>query len=640
MREYRVDIDGLRGIAVLLVILYHAGFDLVSGGFIGVDVFFVISGYLITDIIVREVRDGTFMFRRFYERRFRRLLPALTVVIAVTAIFSWLYLGAEAFKDFAQSVVATTFFSSNILFWSESGYFDTASSSKPLLHTWSLAVEEQFYLLFPLVVFLALRAGKKQLVVVLALIGMASYGLCLWGSTEFPVAAFYLLHTRAWEFVVGALGALLARPLGGRFAPALAGLGLVAVVGSGFLLTSDTAWPGPFTALPVIGALLLILNAPSSRIVGRILRWRGLVWVGLVSYSAYLWHHPMFVFAEIVAGGELSTALSIVLVLLTLGLSYLSWKFVEQPFRSRTRVPSRRALAVGIPAVAVLALAGVLGHLFNGFPKEMEQTVVEPPPVTDQDIYVVGDSHARHLVYGLRSLTTGEVINYSDAGCLPFRDVDRWDSRSAPGECLEVTNASLDSLLSEDPNGIVLLSTMGPTYLDGTVFGDGDVARLRGQQFAWAQDPSVDDPTEIFELGMRQTFEELSTLTNAQVVFLIDIPELGIANGCQVESKEIRTPLFTLGDALVPMTDPASECGVSREAFEERTAEYRALIERVAADYPAIDVVDPTPALCDEMWCAGWLPEWGYLYEDADHLNRNGSALLVGHIFGQLSTSQ
>ena len=238
--HYRQEINGLRAVAVLSVIFYHAGFSPFGGGYVGVDVFFVISRYLITSIIVAETQAGTFSIRRFYERRARRILPALFLVMLFCIPFAWLWLLPSDLEDFAKSLMAVSVFSSNILFWSESGYFDTAADLKPLLHTWSLAVEEQFYLVFPLLILAAWRFSKKIIVTIITVIAILSFALAQWGSLHNPVGAFYLIQARAWELALGALVALYLLHGNGSAsrtpivsqAVSLAGLVMIAVAGS------------------------------------------------------------------------------------------------------------------------------------------------------------------------------------------------------------------------------------------------------------------------------------------------------------------------------------------------------------------------------------------------------------------------
>ena len=357
--RYRPQIDGLRAIAVLAVILFHADPRLVPGGYLGVDIFFVISGYLITSLIIADLGQGNFSLPRFYERRARRILPVLFVVLAATIPFAALYLLPTQQESYARSLLATLLFSSNILFWQETGYFMAEAALKPLLHTWSLAVEEQFYLLYPLFLVALWRFGLRLRVGVIGLLFLAS----LIGSTVLaeiaPGANFYLLSSRAWELLAGALLALaLARGrVLSRFAELINLAGLAMVAGSLALFNAGTPMPSLWGLIPVGGTILLIAFATEATILGRILAQRPLVQIGLMSYSAYLWHWPIFVFARLRFGDALGPALLAGLIAATFFLSYLSWRFVEQPFRRRgaaAPVPIRPFLALLAATVATL----------------------------------------------------------------------------------------------------------------------------------------------------------------------------------------------------------------------------------------------------------------------------------------------
>lgn len=365
--EYRREIDGLRALAVLPVILFHAGFDAFSGGFVGVDVFFVISGYLITSIIIAERAAGTFSIAGFYERRARRILPALFLVMALCIPAAWLWLLPADMQDFAQSAAAVTVFSSNVLFWVTSGYFDSAAEMKPLLHTWSLGVEEQFYLFFPLVLVFLWRFR----LLLWPLAALASLALAQWAAQAWPVAAFFLLPTRAWELLLGAMVALYLsagrRPGSGAGADLAAVLGLLLILYATFAFDAGTPFPGLPALLPTVGALLIILCAGPGTWTGRMLGTAPLVMIGLVSYSAYLWHQPLMAFARHRGGGEAGPWLLGALAALSLPLAWLSWKYVEAPFRRRQNFTRRQVFGLALAGSAAFAAFGLAGHLTEGF---------------------------------------------------------------------------------------------------------------------------------------------------------------------------------------------------------------------------------------------------------------------------------
>ena len=350
--DYRREIDGLRALAVLPVILFHAGFETFSGGFVGVDVFFVISGYLITTIILAELEQGKFSIVNFYERRARRILPALFLVMLVCIPFAWLWLLPGDMKNFSQSLVAVSFFASNILFWRESDYFDTAAELKPLLHTWSLAVEEQYYVLFPIFLMLFWRLGKRSILVMLGLVFVASLAVAEWAAYARPAAAFYLLPTRGWELLIGAFAAFyLSKANRKEFGKAVGEIGgwvgVALILYAVFAYSKATPFPGLYALVPTLGTVLVILFATQQTTVGKFVGNKAFVGIGLISYSAYLWHQPLFAFARHRSLTEPSHTVFLVLSVLALALAYLSWRYVEAPFRKRGNVSRGLIFSLG-----------------------------------------------------------------------------------------------------------------------------------------------------------------------------------------------------------------------------------------------------------------------------------------------------
>lgn len=370
--EHRKEVDGLRAIAVIPVVLFHAGFQTFSGGFVGVDVFFVISGYLITSIILAEKQAGTFTLVNFYERRARRILPALFLVMFICVPFAWLWLLPSDMKEFAESVFAVSTFISNILFWKTSGYFDAAVELKPLLHTWSLAVEEQYYLLFPLFLMLMWRIGNRWIWPTLFVVGLASLAAAQWGSVARPTPTFYILPTRGWELLIGSFIALYFsketqwQPSNiVREAAGVAGLLLLAY---GILMfDKGTPFPSLYALVPTMGTALIILCSTQQTAVGKLLGNRLLVGVGLISYSAYLWHQPLLAFAKHRIGEEPNQVLLGSLALAPFILAYFSWKYVEAPFRNRQRFGRKEIFAYSALLSAAFILFGVIGAITNGF---------------------------------------------------------------------------------------------------------------------------------------------------------------------------------------------------------------------------------------------------------------------------------
>lgn len=371
--DYRREIDGLRALAVLPVILFHAGFEIFSGGFVGVDVFFVISGYLITTIILAELEQGKFSIVNFYERRARRILPALFLVMLVCIPFAWCWLLPSDLKDFSQSLVATSVFASNILFWRERGYFDTAAELKPLLHTWSLAVEEQYYVLFPLFLILFWKLGKRWILVTLGLVLLASLALAQWAAYAKPTAAFYLLPTRGWELLIGAFAAFyLSQPNRKDFGNGLSEfggwLGVVLIFYAVFTYSKATPFPGFHALVPTLGTVLIILFATQQTIVGRFIGNKAFVGIGLISYSAYLWHQPLFAFARSYTFNLLSIQLTTTLIFLSFILAVMSFKYVETPFRVKSKISQIRFFPLSLIGMMFFIFVGAVGHLKDGFP--------------------------------------------------------------------------------------------------------------------------------------------------------------------------------------------------------------------------------------------------------------------------------
>lgn len=374
--EYRREIDGLRALAVLPVILFHAGFQTFSGGFVGVDVFFVISGYLITSIILSELEQEKFSIINFYERRARRILPALFLVMFACLPFAWLLLAPGNMKEFSESVVSVNFFLSNILFWRVSGYFDTASELKPLLHTWSLAVEEQYYLLFPIFLAIFYRLGKRRIVLVLLALFAVSLMSAEWGSFNKPTAAFFLLPTRGFEIIIGALVAFYLNSVTSvrssiqdslifRQWVSLAGLGLI--IYAVFAFDKQTPFPSLLTLVPTVGTAIIILFSTSQTLVGKVLASKLFVGLGLISYSAYLWHQPIFAFARIAHGNQISRAWIFFAIFSTFFMAFLSWRYVEFPFRKRNFIPRKSLLVFVLLCSTFFILFGFIGSYTNGY---------------------------------------------------------------------------------------------------------------------------------------------------------------------------------------------------------------------------------------------------------------------------------
>jgi peptidoglycan/LPS O-acetylase OafA/YrhL len=375
--KYRREIDGLRALAVLPVILFHGGFTLFAGGYVGVDVFFVISGYLITSLIISEKQQGKFTLRGFYERRVRRILPGLFVVMLACLPLAWFWMLPSEMKAFSKSLIAVAAFVSNIMFWREGGYFETPGALKPLFHTWSLAVEEQYYVLFPLFLLLIWRFGRRWISVIFAVLAISSLAAAVWASRNHPQGGFFLLPTRGWELLIGAslalyfLGAsettVAARETASPVNEAGGTMGLALIAYAVIAFDRNVPYPSLYTLVPTLGTALIILCANPRTYIGKLLNTPILVGVGLISYSAYLWHQPLFAYARLRHDGALSTPLALALAFAAIACAYVSWRYIERPFRNRAQFDRTAIFAAAASMTLLFLLIGVIGYSTDGF---------------------------------------------------------------------------------------------------------------------------------------------------------------------------------------------------------------------------------------------------------------------------------
>jgi peptidoglycan/LPS O-acetylase OafA/YrhL len=364
---------------VLPVVLFHAGTAGFAGGFVGVDVFLVISGYLITAIIHEELRAGTFTLTGFYERRVRRILPALFTVLACCVPFALMWLTPDDLDYFARTLLSVVLFGSNVFFWRTTGYFGQATEENPLIHTWSLSLEEQYYFIFPAVVLAAWRLAPRWLTPMLVAGLIGSFALALLGNSIHPgfntAFNFFMLPTRVWELLAGALLALhqhRLRPASAAIADAGTWLGLGLIALSIAVIDKTTTFPGWATLLPVLGSVLVLLCGRSDTSSGRLLASPAMVGIGLISYSLYLWHQPVLAFARIRSFEPLSDVALAILVALSFALAWASWRFVERPFRNRSVMGRTLVFRASAAAAAVLLALGAAGHLAGGLPGRID----------------------------------------------------------------------------------------------------------------------------------------------------------------------------------------------------------------------------------------------------------------------------
>ncbi|HDZ48737.1 hypothetical protein LCGC14_0074960 [marine sediment metagenome] len=543
--EYRKEIDGLRAVAVLPVILFHAGFSWFSGGYIGVDVFFVISGYLITSILIKDLDKGRFSIAQFYERRARRILPALFFVMLCCLPFAYAWMIPQQFKDFSQAFVAVSFFSSNILFWAKEDYFAPAAELNPLLHTWSLAVEEQFYIFFPLLLLGLWRFGKRPIFYIVLGLSCVSLLLSEWGWRNSPSANFYLLPTRAWELGVGAMCAFYTcnRPI--KSNKTLSSLGLTLILYSIFLFDDEVPFPSIYTLVPVLGTALIILFCSTGTLAYKLLSLKLVVGIGLISYSAYLWHQPLMAFARIKIYPYPQWSTMLVLCFASLALAYFSWRYIERPFRtkdgswinSRTKVFSTAFVA----SLAIFSF-GLYGHLTKGMPDRIRlsadqsaylATATSSPmrnkchasaenPIQAESacrynnesatVAVFGDSHVVELAYALGEQVKGTdigVAHFSFSGCAA--SYGNTDSSA----CSEWANNTVQYLIDSDEFTHVIVSYRMAAQIWGTPLG------------AYPNLPTIrseDKANPVIE-SLRNTLEDI-TASGKQVIYVDQSPEL------------------------------------------------------------------------------------------------------------------
>jgi peptidoglycan/LPS O-acetylase OafA/YrhL len=659
---YRREIDGLRALAVLPVILFHAGFHLFGGGYVGVDVFFVISGFLITSILLAEIDSGSFSILGFYERRARRILPALFVVMAVCLPFAWIWLMPDEMKSFADSLIAVSGFSSNILFWKESGYFETATELKPLLHTWSLAVEEQYYVFFPLLLMAAMRLGRRWTLALLMLAALLSLAVAQWGVKHNPNAAFYLLPTRGWELMIGAVIAFLPaqsaeRP--GLHKQLLSLAGLALITGAIFLLDKQTPFPGVYALLPTIGAGLIIYFATAETITGKLLGSKALVGIGLISYSAYLWHQPLFAFARLRTFDTAGPTLMATMALLSLLLAWLTWRYVERPFRDRRRISGARIFAFSVAGSLAFVAIGLAGHLTQGFPGRFDAATIaaitpaktrfdeesKQVPFADErglkhcqfgdpngsrTFVLYGDSHAQaifsELDRELRAKGIKGVFINNEICLIP----DVFDSRvdSRPGDCKRVATYLYRYISTKaDYVAVAMRWTFRlypvPGEIDTLLFDNGEQGVETGD-VPRTNYTLIDGKPSTLAEGKKQaitTFLDQVLATDKQVFLVYPAPE----SGWNVPRLNFHHLVVT--DKLV------GTISTSFDVYKKRNRFVDTVLDGVP-DRTNLVRVKPADLLCNTFVPGRCVVQTDGipLYFDDDHLSNAGARIVIGQI--------
>ncbi|ASP23590.1 O-acetyltransferase OatA (plasmid) [Antarctobacter heliothermus] len=497
--NYRPDIDGLRTIAVVPVVLFHANVAGFTGGFVGVDIFFVISGFLITTIIHRELAEGRFSILRFYERRARRILPALFAVIVASLIAGWFTLAPADYDKMGQSILSALLFVSNMWFWRNSGgYFDGATDYLPMLHTWSLAVEEQFYIFFPLLLMLLHKIGRRLLLPVIVLLVAGSLVVAIWATPRMPSASFYLLPTRIWELGIGSLLALGLLPAAAPKAlrEGVGALGLV------FLYDGSTEFPGLAALPPVLGAAALIWAGTAGPVAAsRLLALRPMVWIGLISYSLYLWHWPIMAFLRNrLFTVDLEPTWQVVTVLASVAAGWISWRFIERPFRVPVRAGGMgqgRIFALSGAGMAVLGGLAAVSVVTQGVPQRFSEDEIrltrsisrfEPAEVcfgvraakrtcifgdpNGKVRWVLwGDSHAKSILPALDTLAARDGIGLmfiSAPSCPPIPGAMELNPDPLSKRCAARRHRDLARIEALDSVDTIFLAARWPRYVEGT----------------------------------------------------------------------------------------------------------------------------------------------------------------------------
>lgn len=647
--SYRPDIDGLRSIAVVSVILFHAQLSC-PGGFVGVDVFFVISGYLITKIIERDLEQRRFSVMRFYQRRIRRIFPALFAMFLVSACIGFYLMPPLELQDLGKSLVAAAAFCSNILFYRQSGYFDTSSTLKPLLHTWTLSVEEQFYIFWPLMLaaFSARFLSKWKMPGVL-LILFGSLLLSAYWVNHLPNAAFYLLPSRAWELALGAVLSIapvpeLLRRLPRRFADVASLLGLAMLVASITIYDTILPFPGFAALLPCTGAALIIAAGEGgASLGGRVLSLRPLVWTGLISYSLYLWHWPILVFARMFVNRELHTGESVGLVVLTFGISWLSWRSVESPFRNPQMMggTSRIWVVGGLTMTALFIAIGALLFLSGGFPQrspEVARSLAKeqreantlltdspclvlygamlPPrekclfgaitPASGYTVVLWGDSQAAHFASVLSEIgqhigiTTRQITK---ANCPPVPGIRILSDKSTDTDCPAFNDIALKTILADQQVRVVVLSARWTPLAEGTM------AVPMGNQR-----PNSNDSRQLFVASLRRTLATL--IGSGRKVILIG----------QVPGGEL-SPFTCLARARFNhwTESPCLSMPATRPARTENLV--KQALSSAANANPTARILYPYDRLCGDQTCQ-LVSNGRPLYLDATHLSSAGARLI------------
>lgn len=658
---YRADIDGLRAIAVLAVLIFHAFPHALPGGFVGVDIFFVISGYLISSILMKSADEGRFSVTDFYARRIRRILPPLLAMLLLLLIAGWFMLLPSEYAQLGKHVLGGLGFVSNIVFWQEAGYFDSDAQLKPLLHLWSLGVEEQFYIFWPPILLLALKRRWSMVTVLGGLAGF-SFLANLLMSQPHSVSGYFLLPARAWELLIGAALAWWLRYRGPLFkhanmANAAGFFGLTLIAVALYLIDEEKNFPGWWALLPVLGAASLIAAGEHSVANRYFLAQRAMVAIGLISFPLYLWHWPLLSLAWILKGETVSAWLLLGLLGLSALLATLSFKLIETPIRRS----SARASLIGIVLITLL-LALIAGNIFkrNGWDFRLQNKQIASEanalewsdarrsapdcrwPVSadvtlnclisdktrQPDAVIMGDSHANHYYWGLSEELRAMGVNLlqlSHSGCGPLYGI-RAKEGTRDIDCSHFVNPAIDYIAANPAIHTVFLGGRWMLYLTGRE-QKHPVGHISEEPLVMADDPQglqALSRTEVVRRGLEATLTRLLA-SGKKVVFMHAVPEL------PYNARECLS--WSPNRFVVRAVRP--ECTAEQRIMLQRSAEFRPVLADVLARYPQVAQFDPVPLLCDGQNCHGRM-EGALLYRDDDHLSFAGSRWIARQMRAKL----
>ena len=650
--KYRADIDGLRAISILVVVVFHAFPDHLKGGFIGVDVFFVISGYLITSLIFEDLKDGYFNFSRFYQKRVLRLFPALLLVALTCFVFGWFALFSNELESLGKHIAGSSVFALNLLLISEVDYFGAPALSKPVLHLWSLSVEEQFYAIWPLLLWFSWKR-KFNILLVIIIVAAISFSLSAQSWFYSSKTAYFSSLNRFWELMCGAILAyysnhphtlsktttainqrLTSIIANGRSRAAypfvenfLSTLGFFTILIAAKYLDQNAHFPGVWALTPVLGAMLII-SAGSNAIVNRIiLSGKPAVWLGLISYPLYLWHWPVLSFARIISGEMPSREFRVCAVLASIIAAWLTYRFVELPLKTS----GHRTTTVKLLVISMLLIGsfGLFVHIFNGIPSrstvkaftENHMELIRPSPKdelclgyirtpppsfnycrfndvgSNYTVAVIGDSHAHAAYTGLAELLEDHKKNtllLANSSCPPFYGAPTGRSKVETENCRININQILDELPKHPDINIVLFFTRGPIYLSGQ--------ELARRHFSHPVNGILSKAS--FKEGLQNT-TDIITNAGIQVVYITENPELSYdAEACQ------HRPLRLI----------KRDCRKSLQAVRSRQDEYFQILQKISG----IHIIDSTEFFCaDESICSVF-KNGKLLYADDNHLSISG----------------